>query len=537
MAPRGRPPLVLVAFGALVLLVLVGSILAPASPALEYTTTTTAAAAEVAQVEAPTPAPAPGQQHAEGGVHRAPWWALRLAAAKEGASSAYGAVHDLWTPSPSSPSPSRAPPSYASLGFHGSPSLPECAKTLLFRFHGTRGFASEYLRFVRTAAVARRMGYEVFLQEEDGGWMYGSVDEYFLPPLNRTCRLPPSAPSYAQRTKMLPLRSEVLPALSPEEEAAADFEPDRTAAERFTDAALRSSRWSRELHVADGYHIPYTSALFLALFSQSPSSLRTLHAHELAAFPPALPLPGVGTVPAELEGAFSAMAEVVKTWWRVDEKLDAAVEALGAELGDVSVGMHLRLGDKCLESANPKYSPLRFASPPQLAALMAAGAVRNKGHADECALRGEGVRAEDARVLREAVVQAGGGGGGRVAAMSDDPRGVGWLREAWGGEREVSDLAEVAARLGLDAEAEEGGLMQSGFSAGAFREAPLSTRVALTRPFIRDLTFLARHADALVLSQASNVGRLLTLLAGVDKVREGKVHSVNVRFFPTAYYA
>ncbi|GAA6046999.1 hypothetical protein JCM3770_004144, partial [Rhodotorula araucariae] len=238
MAPRRRPPPVLVAFGALVLVVFFGSaLLAPAS---ELATATSHEAQE-----------------------RAPWWATRLAAARDGASSALDALHAAaWAP-PSRPSASSlspslyrnlAPPpplpSYAQLGFDGAPDLPECARTFLFRFHGARGFASEYLRFVRTAAVAQRLGYEVFLADEGrDGWMYGSIGSYFLPPANRTCRLAASAPPYAARTKMLPHRSEVVRDPDP----GLRLEPDLVPGERYTPEALRAPRWSRQAHVADTY--------------------------------------------------------------------------------------------------------------------------------------------------------------------------------------------------------------------------------------------------------------------------------------------
>lgn len=55
-----------------------------------------------------------------------------------------------------------------------SPSSPRppCRRTLLFHFGGTRGFASEYNRFIRVAAVAAHFNYEVVPFAVD--WMYGS---------------------------------------------------------------------------------------------------------------------------------------------------------------------------------------------------------------------------------------------------------------------------------------------------------------------------------------------------------------------------
>lgn len=45
-----------------------------------------------------------------------------------------------------------------------------------------------------------------------------------------------------------------------------------------------------------------------------------------------------------------------------------------------------------------------------------------------------------------------------------------------------------------------------------FNRLPLATRIENTRVFVRDLTFLARTADALVITGSSNVGRLLMML-------------------------
>lgn len=45
-----------------------------------------------------------------------------------------------------------------------------------------------------------------------------------------------------------------------------------------------------------------------------------------------------------------------------------------------------------------------------------------------------------------------------------------------------------------------------------FNRLPLPARIASTRAFVRDLTFLARNADALVVTGSSNVGRMLMVL-------------------------
>lgn len=53
----------------------------------------------------------------------------------------------------------------------------------------------------------------------------------------------------------------------------------------------------------------------------------------------------------------------------------------------------------------------------------------------------------------------------------------------------------------------------------AFNRLPLPSRIAATRQFVRDLTFLARRADALVITGSSNVGRLLMMLFDAEDTK------------------
>ncbi|BGP15376.1 hypothetical protein JCM10213v2_003344 [Rhodosporidiobolus nylandii] len=81
----------------------------------------------------------------------------------------------------------------------------------------------------------------------------------------------------------------------------------------------------------------------------------------------------------------------------------------------------------------------------------------------------------------------------------------------------------------------------AGFNEATFNSLPLSTRLAQTRLFVRDLTVLAHRADALVMTGSSNVGRLMTVLfEGARRARqeEGRreVRSLDTRWFPTARF-
>ncbi|GAA5885774.1 hypothetical protein JCM6882_007560 [Rhodosporidiobolus microsporus] len=574
-------------------------------------------------------------------------------------------VADIWLPADTNSEASSSP---SSPSIDSSPlpsSLPPCPpRTLLFRPRSTRGFASEYLRFVRVAAVGREWGYEVVVEDDEVGgrgpgggggkerWMYGAFSDYFSP----HPRPPPSCalPSYTPRAEIAP--DPLSPSSLPLSDSALENEyaaPDSTTAR----AGLREGeqgeeqgqgegegegrdwrtdppKWTEEAHVRDGADNAYLSTLFLALSLTSPStsstsslsSLAALHRNELLSYPPALPLASNSTVPPELAAAYAMQEEVVRGegWWTLEEDIERQVQKLGEWVGGREVvGVHLRLGDKCLESASPKYSPLRFASPSQLAALGVSGrgnACKAKGNRTDVAGEGE-LAQEEADVYGRAVARsllalsstassADGDDSGDashvpppplVVVMSDSPTALFSLRSAWarssdgevqglvareaasrassasvegaaegegegadGGKFEMVQLKTVAEELGLEFELEgmpasEGGKggeeeqaekeagegegakrmvkrLRSGFSATGFRDSPLPLRIALTRAFIRDLTFLARFSSSLVLTESSNVGRLLTLLAGREMVDAGKVISADVRWFPNAYY-
>ncbi|GAA5873905.1 hypothetical protein JCM1840_000222 [Sporobolomyces johnsonii] len=493
--------------------------------------------------------------------------------------------------SPLFPSHPPPPPSakYSRL-FVRSPSqgyndtLPPCPRTLLFRPHGTRGFASEYTRFIRTAATAQEWGYEVFVvdtsEEGGGGWMYGSFADYFSPP-SYSCRMPATAPAWRERTKMLPRQPE-------------DWQ-DGLARELETKAG---PWWADQDHIGDGNAHEYLDALFLHRFTSS-AALSSLHDAELLSYPlsPAdLPLSASKTVPEEMRRAFEAQRDVVRRWWSLRDDVGAAVEGLKGALKNEQrpsmVGLHLRLGDKCAEVGNPKYSPLRFARPEMRKALWhhevdqcgTAASRPASGAEGEGEARGDGLTEEHKAVYWRAIEQAaeevraeGDGGeegetGGEdvpeglrdedvppekedkggpvlVAVMSDDPAGVEKLQHGWASAGEGHMRMVLLSELfkGIDGSREELGddvergireLMESGFDAKQFRDASLQARVALTQPFLRDLTFLAQSAESLVLTESSNVGRLLTLFAGgIEKVNRGRVHSADVRWFPTAYYS
>lgn len=75
------------------------------------------------------------------------------------------------------------------------------------------------------------------------------------------------------------------------------------------------------------------------------------------------------------------------------------------------------------------------------------------------------------------------------------------LAYAKGGADEVPPRRKEKRKLTLSA----------GYDQATFNKLPLVERVVHTRAFVRDLTLLAREADAMVVSASSNVGRLAML--------------------------
>ena len=78
--------------------------------------------------------------------------------------------------------------------------------------------------------------------------------------------------------------------------------------------------------------------------------------------------------------------------------------------------------------------------------------------------------------------------------------------------------------------------IKPGFDEARFNQMDMGQRVMETRLFLRDLTLLAERAEGLVITGSSNVGRLMALLFGPEKVKQGRLHSADVRWFPTVRY-
>ncbi|BGP15198.1 hypothetical protein JCM10213v2_003157 [Rhodosporidiobolus nylandii] len=278
---------------------------------------------------------------------------------------------------------------------------------------------------------------------------------------------------------------------------------------------------------------------FLSLYTSSPS-LTALHATELAAYPPPLPLNGSTTVPLVVQPAFAALEAQANKWWRLGSEVEQAVALAKADIEREMksgrrpvVGVHVRLGDKCSELHNPLYSPLRFASPDDLARLRPLLGAHCSSKTSTSAPLDPVTLQIYATAIQQAARQVSLERGRDraqplVLIMSDDVDVVAQLRGAVEG-MDVRGLDEFG-RVGKDQPEE-------GFRVHEFAKLPLTQRITLTKQFLRDLTLLASLSDALVFTGSSNVGRLLAVLGGVEKAAAGRDLSADVRWFPTARYA
>ncbi|GAA5986322.1 hypothetical protein JCM10908_003703 [Rhodotorula pacifica] len=155
-----------------------------------------------------------------------------------------------------------------------------------------------------------------------------------------------------------------------------------------------------------------------------------------------------------------------------------------------------------------------------------------------------------------------GDGGGDGAAMSDGEAGERSSLERRGGRTPVPSgfvrllcLPSLPLQLSFNLTHELTLTLAAATPQNetSFNSLPLLSRISSTRSFIRDLTFCARRADAIVMTGSSNVGRLLGMLfeaegqrSGEEEEEEGggpgrrrrrrEMRSLDTRWFPTARY-
>jgi len=101
--------------------------------------------------------------------------------------------------------------------------------------------------------------------------------------------------------------------------------------------------------------------------------------------------------------------------------------------------------------------------------------------------------------------------GRKGAAVAAGKGGKERVRRAAAEASERKDVVDSATAATPD--------LSAGYTQAAFNALPILERVVHTQAFVRDLTVLAREADAAVVSGASNVGRLAMLCVSLSLLR------------------
>ncbi|KAL8290071.1 hypothetical protein RQP46_003010 [Phenoliferia psychrophenolica] len=421
----------------------------------------------------------------------------------------------------------------ASLDEAADESLPVCTRTILYKFgnmQGRHGFGSEVAILLRAAAVARHFSYTLLL--DDSEWNYGSWTSYFDPPI-LSCTPPP--------------------------EGSVHRKPMVTSTADLASHSLTPA-WTKVPHIVWHRDVDGLDALALNLWTDR-EQLEELHKAD--ATPASTPLSPEATLPEVFWKIFGVEEAVLRDLWKPDEALRQSMSVLEEQLGvaqdgeegvsqavdagDVTIAMHVRLGDKWMEVDN--IGPSAYTDEKGTVHPSSHRAVGPGLHSEAITTYLVAARESVSRVLATNDVDPDEGGDrsrtrrgeedwkGRptLVIMSDDP-------EAWKDFRKDERAREfrvvgTAAVKKARAVEDPAKPVVGGFNELDFNQLPIAERIALTRDFVRDVTVLSTKADALVVSASSNVGRLMALLCGAEKaIQQGRVRSVDTRWFPTARF-
>ncbi|KAK4705137.1 hypothetical protein P7C70_g1078, partial [Phenoliferia sp. Uapishka_3] len=407
--------------------------------------------------------------------------------------------------------------------------LPVCNRTMLYHFGKKHGFGSEVAILLRTATIAKHYGYALLLDSDS--WNYGPWTSYFEP-LVLSC-IPPDESTVRRR----PMRF-----------------PSPTPADLHSSAA---PSWTKSSHVAWYRDIEGLDNLVLKLWT-NPSKIEELHEDDAKPKVTEGPLSPEETIPEAFWKIFGVEADAIKDIWRPNEDIRGLMKGLEARLGvasskgdqveggDVTVAMHVRLGDKYMELdsiLDPGSKEGHSSSHPAPSPGLHSSAITNYLTAARATvsrvLATSDVEEEDGGELDRTRADASWSGKPTLAIMSDDP-------DAWKDFEQNEDARgfKVVGTTGGDEELRRRGIEDEkplkdggGFNEITFNNLPLAQRIALTRTFVRDVSVLSTKSDGLVMSASSNVGRIMALLMGEEKaLKQGRVRSVDTRWFPTARF-
>ncbi|GAA5927110.1 hypothetical protein JCM3775_002449 [Rhodotorula graminis] len=481
--------------------------------------------------------------------------------------------------------------------------LPACERILLFQFMPWWGFASEYILYARAAAAADKLGY-TFL-EDDRNWNYGRLRNYFrprklscVPPRDWTDQrlaVPFSLASARERPPRLVYSRLHLSNLD-------DWTRDVYLSAPGVQAALRALQQRDDAHRRDADRWILEEGATLpqpleAVFDDQSAAVRRmwkLNAEvdaqvKLVRRRSGLARPrwvtGEEDAPEGGEGTTSRRGPVIALHVRLGDKAseyehDSQDMGISNSFGNLTVYVEAAHDAfrRLLPSRYPSLTPLtrpRFSpyARPSLLLITAEPDIPSRLRASTPLSRpflvvqtpepdvrvpsatgdGDGTQA---RLAKQAGAAAGaqgdkpkayGGGSGGARKAQKGRKGAAAAAVAVGkdGKERVRRAAGGASEGEEDEVVEATPDLSTGYTQAAFNALPILERVVHTQAFVRDLTVLAREADAAVVSGASNVGRLTMLIAGKDAVvgpRDshgdglgGRIRSVDAHCYPTAY--
>ncbi|GAA5839851.1 hypothetical protein JCM9279_005186 [Rhodotorula babjevae] len=483
--------------------------------------------------------------------------------------------------------------------------LPPCDRILLFQFMPWWGFASEYILYARAAAAAEKLGY-TFL-EDDRNWNYGRLRNYFrprklscVPPRDWTdhrLAVPLSLDSARARPARLVYSRLHLSNLD-------DWTRDVYLSAPGVQAALRVLQQRDDAHRRDADRWILDEGATLpqpleAVFDDQSAAVRRMWklGEEVDAQVRlvrrrsglARPRWATGEEDAlEGEGTRSRRGPVIALHVRLGDKAaeyehDSQDMGITNSFGNLTVYVEAAHDAyrRLLPSRYPSLSPLtrpRFSpyARPSLLLITAEPDIPSRLRAstplshpflvvqtpepdvrapEKAASNGDETQARLAKQAGAAAQAQGegpkayGGGGGSDGRKAQKGR-KGAAVAAGKGEKERLRRAAARESEGKEDEVVEAAPaatpdLSAGYTQAAFNALPILERVVHTQAFVRDLTVLAKEADAAVVSGASNVGRLAMLIAGKEAVTGprdahgdglgGRIRSVDAHFYPTAY--
>ncbi|GAA5913258.1 hypothetical protein JCM8208_003251, partial [Rhodotorula glutinis] len=451
--------------------------------------------------------------------------------------------------------------------------LPACERIFLFQFMPWWGFASEYILYARAAAAADKLGY-TFL-EDDRNWNYGRLRNYFrprklscVPPRDWTDQrlaVPLSLDSARTRPARLVYSRLHLSNLD-------DWTRDVYLSAPGVQAALRVLQQRDDAHRRDA------DRWILDEGATLPQPLEAVFDDQSAAVRRMWKLGLEVDEQVKLVRRRSGLAR--PRWVTGEEDAPEGGEGTRSRRGPV-IALHVRLGDKAAEYEHdsqdmgisnsfgnltvyveaahdayrrllpsrypsltpltrPRFSPyarpslLLITAEPNIPSRLRAStplsrpflvvqtpepdvrSPRASSESDETQARLAKQAGAAIGALGDAPKAYGGGGGGRKVQK-------GRKRAAAAGGKDGNEHVRRAAAEGPSAGKEDEVVestpdLSAGYTQAAFNALPILERVVHTQAFVRDLTVLAREADAAVVSGASNVGRLAMLIAGKDAV-------------------